>query len=221
MIQQLINKKDGFEIVRDKIAQILANEQASQYLLALTDENVQEEDWDFKVYTERSIPWGIWEEGSAKTPAVCVWFDQDSFDKSKGNVIDRQQANGDFNIDIIAPGYSENVALGGYISGDEESSRNAQRVARLVRNILMASHYVYLDLRGLVAERWVRSRTSFQPPLESDSVQHIRGVRVVLNVSYLELSPQYIPETLDSFHVDLKRDGDTAILAEYGFAPQA
>ena len=53
MIQTLINKTDSFELVRDKIAMILADEFASQQALAQA-EAIDPAPWDISVYTERS-----------------------------------------------------------------------------------------------------------------------------------------------------------------------
>ena len=57
LIPDLIDKEDTFEIVRNQIALILANESASQVALATTAGKPDPNLWALKVYTERSNPW--------------------------------------------------------------------------------------------------------------------------------------------------------------------
>ena len=56
MITELIDKLDNFEIIRDKIALILANEIANQKVIATNQGKTTPDEWNFKTYTERSNP---------------------------------------------------------------------------------------------------------------------------------------------------------------------
>ena len=212
MIDKLIDKQDSFEIVRDKIAQILADETASQQALATT-EGEDPTKWAFKVFTERMYPWEDWQgspgnEPIDPTPRVNVWYETSSFPKGSGNTTRRQKSQTTFNIDIAAIGES---APG--VAGDEDATYNAQRILRLVRNILMADIYTYLDLRGLVWSRWPSSMNVFKPE-GLDTAQRVHAARFQLEVDFNELSPQQSGVDLESIAFTIKRAEDGSVLAQ-------
>lgn len=216
MIQTLIDKVDTFEIVRDKVAQILAEESASQMALAVAaGRNPQE--WKLRVFAERGNPWEQFLNDPNTTdtsPVVNVWFSDDNFPMGKGGVVSRQGAVGTINVDCIGFGTSAPDGSGGQYSGDEVAARESQRGLRLVRNILMASNYTYLDLRGIVAQRWTLSRTTFQMPAADQAVQKISGSRLALQVEYTEDAPQWQGQPLEVVAIDLVRSGTGQILAQ-------
>lgn len=221
MIQQLINKTDAFEIVRDTVAQILADESASQQALALAEIPPEDPDlWKIDVYSERANPWEKWLNSPVSSdvaPIVNVWFDADTFDQGHGGVVDGQAAVGVFNVDCYGFACSRDDGGAGHVAGDEQAAREAQRAAKLVRNILMSSEYTYLGLRGMVSRRWLRSRTSFQPAQDSRTVQKIVAVRLSYEVKYLETSPQYVGENGELVSVELKRNSDGQVLAQLDY----
>lgn len=222
MIQSLIDKLDTFEIVRDKVAQILADEVASQKALAVTagkDPSL----WDLLIFAERGNPWEQYLNDltpDTLPPVVNVWFSNDAFAMPQGNVVEAQAAEGVLNIDCIGFGVSRADGAG-HIAGDELAAREAHRALRLVRNILMASEYTYLGLRPAVARRWVGSRTTFQPPVSDQSAQKVIGARLELQVKYIETSPQYQGELMEILAIDIKRASTGQILAqlEYNYTP--
>lgn len=218
-IQTLIDKEDNSEIIRDQIAAILLTETASQQALAVTagkDPN----DWKLRIFTERSNPWEYFQDEDADlTPIVNVWYNNSDFDKKSSNVIERQNSNSVYNIDIYAMGISENIAGGGHTPGDKDASLRAQKAIRLVRNILMSSIYTYLGLRGVVWGRWPQSINMFQPQLDGKQAQQVIGARIAMSVSFNEFSPQYVPETLELLSVDVNRSetGELYFSADYDF----
>jgi len=218
-ISTLIDKQDTFEIVRDQIAQILANEVASQMAIATTD-GKNPDDWKLRIFTERSNPWEQFRDpddvGFDSSPIVNVWFDNSTFDPSASNVIERQKADAIYNIDCYGYGQSRDDGAG-HIAGDKDAAFEVQRAIRLVRNILMAAHYTYLDLRGTVWQRWAQSVTVFQPQLDSRNVSHVVGGRLTFRVTFNEHSPQYEPVTLEAVMVDVKRTEDGEIVAQAGY----
>lgn len=219
MIDGLIDKQDGFEIVRDKIAVILATEIANQQVLAgLAGKDPI--DWKLRIFSERSNPWEQFLKSSQDhTPLVNVWYDSSNFDKTGSNVVKRQKTNGTYNIDCYAYGVSADVPAGGHTPGDLEAALEVHKTARLVRNILMSANYVYLDLRGLVGGRWCESITVFQPQIDNRSVENVIGCRIVLSASFNEFSPQVLEETLEFLSVVIKRteDGEVIINADYDY----
>jgi hypothetical protein len=210
-ITQLIDKLDTFEIVRNKIAVILVTESAAQVQLATTAGKPDPSLWALKVYTERASPWDDYEDGSV---IVNVWFDATSVDESASNTVRNQTMRGTFNIDVIGFGVSKPNGTGGHVPGDELAALNAQRGLRLVRNIIMASSYTYLGLRGVVGQRMPQSISSFQPQLNSNPAVHAVGARLALGVRYEEYSPQFEPVILQELGVTITRAEDALVIVE-------
>lgn len=219
MITTLIDKQDNFEIIRDQIAAILALEVAAQMALA-TAAAKDPEDWNLKVYAERSNSWESWlNQSTTRTPKVNVWFDGSTFDDSGSNTMERQKTEATFNIDCYGFGLSSDNLAGGHNPGDRDAAYEVQRAIRLVRNILMAAEYTYLGLRGTVWSRRFQSVTAFQPPLGENSVQQITGARLAFRVIFNEFSPQVEAQTLELVSTQVKRaeDGAVVIAADYGY----
>jgi hypothetical protein len=209
-LTQLIDKQDTFEIIRDKIAVILATESAAQVALATTAGKPDPSLWALRVYAERATPWDDYTDGDI---IVNVWYDSSSVDESASNTVRNQTMRGTFNIDVIGFGVSKPKQGGGQIPGDELAAANAHRGLRLVRNIIMASSYTYLGLRGLVGQRMPQAISSFQPQLNSKPTDHAVGARLALAVRYEEFSPQFEPVTLQELSVTITRAEDGTVLA--------
>ena len=161
-ILSFIDKQDTIELVRDQVAAILKVELENQQTLA--PEGVLMP----RVFIERSRPWGEFLSApEAAAPILNVWIDNANYDGASSNVVERQRADVTINID----GYGYGVSVddgdpeGGHTPSDLASALEAQRAARFARNILMASHYVYLGMRGVVWKRWTQSLTFFQPDI--------------------------------------------------------
>lgn len=212
-ISGLIDKQDGFEIVRDKISAILAAETISQQALAVTA-GKDPALWELRVFEERSNPWEEFKGGDL-SPVVNVWYDNSDFSGRKGDPVKEQLAEGIFNIDCYGSVPSGTDGAAGHLAGDRQTVLEAQRAARLVRNILMAGTYAYLDLRGTVGARWPQAVTSFQPQIDGRPVQHVSAVRFALRVTYSETGPQQDAETLETVAVDIKRAEDGSVVAQF------
>ncbi len=218
-IQTLIDKQDSFEIIRDQIAGILVLETASQQALAV----LAGKDpvlYKFDVYMERSNPWEKFldPEETDTTPIVNVWYDTSTFDPSASNTFERQKTEAIFNIDVYGTGQST-ATDNGHSSGDELASLEAQRMLRLVRNILMASINLNLQLKGLVWNRWPQSVKIFQPQAGERPVNHVVAGRLALSVTFNEFSPQYVHENLEYVAIQVRQSetGQVLIAAEYDY----
>lgn len=214
MIESLIDKKDGFEIVRDQIAAILRVEVENQKALAEAsgkDPGL----WDLRIFSERSNPFEEIREGES-TPLVNVWYSSSEFDYASSGVVDRQAASGVFNIDVYGTGTSQETEEG-HSPGDMLAAETTHRAVRLVRNILMSGRYTYLGLRGLVGRRSVQNITIFQPEATDDMAQQIVGARLSFRVVFNESSPQVEPVILEGLLVKVKRaeNGEILINLEY------
>lgn len=217
MIDTLIDKTDTSELIRDKLADILVTESANQVALATTAGEPDPSLWALRVFTERANPFEEFlNEDPSPTPIINVWFDSAAFDMSRGNVVERQMAEGIFNVDCY--GYAASVETEtGHTPGDYSAALEAQRAARLVRNIFMAATYTYIGMRGIVGRRWISSIKAFQPSFDSPRVAHVVGVRVALAIVYNELSPQVTGEPLERVTITTKRSENGAVLIDADF----
>ena len=213
MIQFLIDKEDTFEQVRDQIAAILAIEVNNQMTKA-TEAGKNPQDWNLRVYAERSNPWEQYRnQDGEQSPIVNVWFDSSTFDGGSGSTVCQQTSETIYNIDIYGYGYSSQTD-DGHSPGDKMAALECQRGIRLVRNIIMASENTYLQLRGLVGQRWPLSITSFQPQQSENTVEKICAARIQLRVKFNEFSPQYVGEPLEFLSTTVKRAEDGLIYFE-------
>ena len=219
MINELIDKQDNVELVRDQIAAILATEIANQQVLA-TAAAKDPDEWKLRIFKERSNPWEQWlNDQSDKSPIVNVWFDNSNYDPKASNAIERQKTEAVYNIDVYGYGISSDVVGGGHEPGDRDAALEVQKALRLIRNILMAGEYTYLGLRGLVWSRWPQSITIFQPQLDARQMQQIVGARLAFRVEFNEFSPQVQSVPLEFVSIDVKRaeDGEIVVEADYDY----
>ena len=218
-LPSLIDKQDGFEIVRDQIGVLLVNNQAAQQILA-TAAAKDPALWELRVFVERSNPWELFtNDVSAMTPNLSpilnVWYEGGTFDKSKSDAVTKQAHLATINVDIYGLGLAREDGAGGHIAGDKDAALVAARGIRLARNILMAGENTYLQLRGTVWSRWVQAITSFQPEIGGEFAHQVVGVRLGLTIEFNEFAPQVeAADTLDFIAVDINRASDGLLIAE-------
>lgn len=222
-IAELIDKQDGSEAVRDAIATILATETAAQQVLAPLADPVQDARlYALRVFKERTQPWTEFVAASQRrdeqidvAPIVNVRFESANIDRGSSNAIDCQTYDGRFYVDCFGYGVAEGEGTG-HIPGDRRAALEAQRAARLVRNILMAGRYTYLGDRDLVGRRLITSLESLdvEPPEEGVNV---KAVRLVLEVRYLETAPQVQADVSGGLDIDITSLADGEVLAEVSF----
>lgn len=220
VIETLIDKTDNFELIRDCIASILVAEVNNQMTLA-TAAGRDAQDWNFAVYTERSDPIEIFRSRNGNTedltPIVNVLIDMSEFPKTKSNTVNQNTSSSIFYIDVVAPAVDVDVAGGGYLPADEQASRNAQRIVRLVRNILMSAHNIYLQQRGLVWQRYIDKIEFLRPDAQKMVTPVVSGARITFNVMFNEFSPQHTAATIDKIHVGVTRAADGQVLINQEF----
>jgi len=224
-IQSLINKVDNVELIRDTLAAILVVESASQQALAVVA-TLDPRLWALAVYLERSNPWSSYLDAPDQIdapPIVNVSFDSTSFDRSGGNVFERQRGNMTFNVDVYGYGLAADDGADGHVAGDQAAALNCMRATRLVRNIIMASEYTYLGLQGLVGRRWINSVTTFVPPIDGKAAQQVIATRLAVEVLANEFAPQYEGEILELINVRVKRefDGAVMLIADFDETPDS
>jgi hypothetical protein len=220
----LIDKVDGFELVRDQVGAILLVETAAQQALAVTasrDSTL----WAFRVFVERTDPWGDFldlpddiDPAFAPLPVVNVWFDGSTYDKASSNQNERQHATSTLNVDIYTYGVSRDTA-DGHLPGDLAARLDLHRVIRLVRNMLMSTQYVYLGLRGFVWGRWLASVDIFEPPMDVRAAQRVGAARLVLQVDHNEFAPAVPTVPLEGITLKVYRDPQGELLFTSDFNP--
>lgn len=220
LITSLIDKQDNVEVVRDQIAAILLTEKAQQMALAETagkDPRL----WDLRVFVERSNPWDAFQEAEPdqlkNPPIVNVTFETSTTDMAASNIVERQKVVATYNIDCYGYGVAKSD-VNGHIAGDQEAAIQSQRATRLVRNILMASEYMVLQMRGTVWRRWPQSITAFMPEFDGRSLQQVVANRISFQVEFNEFSPQVDGAILEIVAVTVKRaeTGEVFFIAQYG-----
>lgn len=221
LISELIDKKDSSEIVLDQIGAILIGESANQQTLAIAD-GQNPDDWRFRVFLERVFPWESFRGLDGKNdlaPIINVSYTGSNFGKESSNTFEAQKATGVYTIDCYASAGSSDDGEGGSIPGDMAAAYLAQNFIKLVRNILMASDYCYLGLRGLVWSRWVDAITMYKPQTDNLSVEQIHAARIDMQVTFSEFAPQYVAETLDYTAIDVYREetGELYLPAHYDY----
>lgn len=213
LIETLLSTADNSEVIRDQIAAILAVEIAKQVELGLTPAP--------RVFSERSNPWGqLLEEPANESPIINVWFDSETFNGSASNITERQTCDATFNVDVYAFGTSE-AQDDGHHPGDELAALACHKILRVIRQILMSSHYTYLGLRGLVWKRWPQTISTFRPTTDDRNAQNISAGRLALVVTFNEFAPQFAGEPLEGLSLEVQRAGTGEIYftAQYPSPP--
>lgn len=219
MIDSLIDKQDGFEIVRDKLADILKMEIANQQVLALAA-GEDPDLWRVDIYLERSNAWEKWlNKHSDPTPICNVSCDSAIYNKGASNKSERQKSETIFNLDCYGFGLSADDGGTGHTPGDREAALESQRAFKLIRNIIMSAEYTYLQLRAdPVWGRWPQSWRSLQPEFNGQAIQNVNAVRFSLQVDHNEFAPQYTPvDNLEWLTVTTYRAEDGEILVRSDF----
>jgi hypothetical protein len=217
-LQNLIDKQDNFEIVRDQIGIILAEEVANQMTLAAAAVPAQDpEDYRLNVYLERSQAWEKFQNAPEPgtedaAPIVNVWYDGSSFDTQSGDLIRSQKNEATYNIDVYGYAPARDDGATGQLPSDREAALECMRGVRLVRNILMASTNTRLQLPEnfdpktnprIVSKRFFRSIRMYQPQINEHSIQGIWAARMAFVVEFIETSPQYEGEPCEGIDIEL------------------
>lgn len=226
---ELLSTSDSFQLVRDQVARILIDNVTEQMTLAAAAAQ-DPELWNLRVYVERSNPFEEFinidpnDPNEETTPIVNIWYDSQNFDQKRGNVNRQQQSEATFNIDVY--GYGVAQADGnGHQTGDKVSALEAQRAVALVRQILMSDLNTYLQLprgndridTGYFGGRWVQNIQSFQPEIDERPVQNVQGIRLTLNTSFVEFSPQFTNEILEEIGLTVFRSETDEIYFQKDF----
>jgi len=205
----LITESDACETIKNKIGEILALEFLSQQQQAVAL-GLDSTPYNILVYIERSNPFEHFLNGSEQS-VINVWFDGDRIVERRSNSLTRQCYNGTFNIDCYAS--KKTITTGSsQTPGDMSSAEEANRIARIVRRILMHPTYIKLGTTdGSVWDRKITQRETFQP--REQSIQKVYGVRLTLEVDYNEVVTLSEQPTIETLYITLQHEIDGLVRA--------
>jgi hypothetical protein len=212
----LLDKADNFELIRDRVASILATETAAQQQKA-TQAGKDPAAYKFRVFSERTNPFESFVQGADVSPLINVWFSDLNFDKAKSNCVDRQQGTSTIQIDCMA--YAVSTATqAGHAPGDEAASKAAHKVARLVRNIIMHDDNRTLQFsHGTVARRWISTIGAFNLASQNPEAMKVKGVRLTLEVDHIETTMLADENTIEFISIDFSHTADGDLIAEIDY----
>jgi hypothetical protein len=186
-----------FEIIRDRVAEILADELLNQSILN-TDPNLAA-----TVYLERLVPFS-----QDELPVVNVFVADGKFDRF---TVDSQTGEHIIAIDIFDKGITEGSTK--EQRGDLISTRKMTRIVGVVQAIF--SHWKYLKLgfaENFIDRVEIQSYKLMEPISAADGSNVAKG-RVLLYVKSEECLASPIPVLIDGY--------DTSVLlheTQYGYA---
>lgn len=213
MINVLIDKKDNFELIKYKIASIIKSELENQKKLAREISEDKAKNYDIKVFIDKVNPLSIYSESQTQNekgqlPIVNITFDGDDLTLDGSSNIGQQKVRGTYYIDCYA---FKNKKVGK--EGDEEVSREADRIGTIIRNILMFDNYIVLDMQGIVVRRYVTKREKMIN--QNSSAENVSAMRLIFEVEYFEESVRNQTYTLEEIFGQCILAQTSEILFEY------
>lgn len=218
----LIQTQDGFEAVRNAMANILSTESVNQQALATawnvanpTEEQLEPDEWKLDVYAERSNPWEVFREDDLSSQVVNVWYESSDADGGRSSAA-RQWTNSRINIDCIACAITKETDTG-QTSGDKYAFLRANKIARLCRRILMHPDYVRFGLNSIVNKREMGARRAFQPNSEGVPHRHAAVIQLQFDVSHIEEYDFSELSASEGALITIYREPDGPIIAQMDF----
>lgn len=213
MINVLIDKKDNFELIKYKIANILKSELENQKKLAKEISEEKSKDYDIKVFIDKINPLSIYSESQTQNekgqlPIINITFDSDDLTLEGSGNVGRQKVRGTYYIDCYAFKNKEAKK-----EADEEASREADRIGTIARNILMFDGYRVLDMSKTVVRRYVTKREKMNS--QNQSAENISAMRLIFEVEYLEEDLHNQPYILEEIFGECILADSGEVLFEY------
>lgn len=199
----------AFELVLDRIVEILETELANQIVLA-TAASQPTEPYEIAVYKEKAIPW----EGT-QMPLVNVWYDSSQISR-KSPSIGRQQGEHVYNIDCLSTVKSTATGTNIDTYGDTETAMKVHAVARVIYQIIMANlnHRLQFDppvTPAFVGGRMIREMSTMRPPFGDNPANFFLAMRLPLVVKHADSLPEQLGAILEEIGITVSRQDVTKI----------
>ena len=213
-INELLNKQDNAEIIRDRIAAILKLELSNQKKIADENKNIKDKkDFNINVYLENSRPWDLISNSENKNPFplinVCL---QETTEAQKPGGSSKTKYTGLYLIDCYGCGNTQPKDAEEYIADDSLSTIRAWQTARVVRSILMSGFYAYLGMRGTVMKRRISKITAIIPTGLDGSAVSVTACRINLEVDFYENSMEAAGDDLEELAFRSNNEGEVSLI---------
>jgi len=211
MIEQILYDLNNFELVRDRVAQIIYNEITEQlnkaislpypeyeaFLNSFYDTNEVTNTKELSLFADRFIK-PTWDELNIINIVLI------NEDLDPGEHISRQMAAVRLKIDVFCGKNADNESL-----GDTKSAHDCQKMLGILRAIIMHTNYIRLDFApGFIQRRWAHGWNIQQPDeLENrnNSNNIISGsLNISVNISEQNrgVTPIELEENYTNFYID-------------------
>lgn len=177
----------GFEVIRDRIGFILADEIAAQVALPATNPT----EIDAKVFVERIHP-----VDKSETPLINVSYARSNY--IKNTAIDSDGKN-TYHIDV----YSKAKAKEGE-DPDKRAMLRMERLLGIVRAILESPFYLTLDFANPFIMNTEVTDIAIQDPRDNQDSANVMMGRVVFTVTAAENTEQQLPRAAEGYDTVVK-----------------
>lgn len=189
----------GFELVRDRIGEILIEELANQFVLN------PDPDINCGVSIERSTPYN-----KTELPAVNISLFNGTYGKKEQRGVEGVYQ---YNLDVFHASKAK-----GAVGGDTLSAKKLQKLMGLVRFILENPIYKTIGFApGFIGRVWFTEMGISDVKEKDDGVNTIMG-RLILNVLLLEENVLLTPALIQGFETHVKiNQTDNGYYYKYGY----
>lgn len=180
-INERLNLPDNIEVIRDQISAIIHTEMRNQFELATAEDDPVADDYLATVLVENDEPLQAGGDNDL-FPIVNVSVEEVRLDG--GASVNTSNRVGLLKLDCYQVGNTSGKFAG------RTAMIKAWKLARCVRAILESDQYTYLFLRGIVSKVRINSMQGGYPSGMENSAVKVAAVRINLEVTYDQSSPQ-------------------------------
>ena len=180
-INERLNLPDNIEVIRDQISAIIFSEMRNQYDLAIADDDPVADDYLTTVLVENDEPL---QAGGDNDLFPIVNVSVDNVRRDGGASVNTSNRVASLNLDCYQIGNTSGKFAG------RTAIIKAWKLARCIRAILESDQYTYLFLRGIVSKVRINSMTGGYPSGMDNSAVKVAVVRLVVEITYDQNSPQ-------------------------------
>lgn len=177
----------GFEIIRDRIGEILADEFVAQFAIH------SDSDRNPDVFVERITP-----IGKEEFPLVSVLYSRTSYDN---NTAVSMKGKNFYNIDVYTGARSTSSE-----DGDSRAQKKLGRLLGMVRAILASPHYIRLGFAPPFIERTEVLDIEIADPRDDQNSSNMVMGRLVFQVDAPETVEQIQPTLAEGYDTQVKLD---------------